>query len=48
MLIPSPFGNSKVFLPNDLGFTHRHRNLSSAADQGVRTMRALDRAADIE
>jgi hypothetical protein len=35
MLIPGPFGEFKGLLPNDLGFTHRHRNLPSAAAQGV-------------
>jgi hypothetical protein len=35
MLIPGPFGEFKGLLPNDLGFTHRHRKLPSAADQGL-------------
>jgi hypothetical protein len=35
MLVPGPFGKFKGLLPNDPGFTHRHRNLPSAADQGV-------------
>jgi hypothetical protein len=35
MLVPGPFGEFKGLLPNDPGFTHRHRNLPSAADQGV-------------
>jgi hypothetical protein len=35
MLVSGPFGEFKGLLPNDPGFTHRHRNLPSAADQGV-------------
>src|SRR5271169_4947856 len=43
MLISSPFGEFKGLVTERSGFTHRHRNLQSAADQGF-TWAALTRS----